>query len=389
MTGPVRPARRRAAMLGAGALALVLGVLVWSQTRPVQAGAGAVAAPAVPVATALAKRRDLDLWLQAIGTVTPINVVAMKTRVGGQLQRVDFVEGQTVRQGDLLAQLDPRPYRALLAQAEATAAKDQALAASGRVEQARAAKLASLGAGATQLADTLKAQRDAADATVAADQALVDTARLNLDFTAIRAPIDGRVGLRAVDPGSIVQAGDPTGLVTITQMAPIAVLFSLPQTDLSDILAGQAVAPLPVVVHDTRATRRLATGTLVFVDSKVDQATGQIRLKAAFRNADRALWPGELVTARLKLRTVRQAVTVPETAVLTGQDGPYVYVADASSRAEVRAVRLGPAADGVVVVSSGVAAGETVVTAGQSRLVAGTPISAQPQAGPAPQAAPP
>ena len=382
MTGPVPPARRRAAMLGAGALALVLGVLVWSQTRPVQAGAGAVATPAVPVATALATRRDLDLWLQAIGTVTPINVVAMKTRVGGQLQRVDFVEGQAVRQGDLLAQIDPRPYRALLAQAEATAAKDQALAASGRVEQARAAKLASLGAGATQLADTLKAQRDAADATVAADQALVDTARLNLDFTAIRAPIDGRVGLRAVDPGSIVQAGDPTGLVTITQMAPIAVLFSLPQTDLSDILAGQAVAPLPVVVHDTRATRRLAAGTLVFVDSQVDQATGQIRLKAAFRNADRALWPGELVTARLKLRTVRQAVTVPETAVLTGQDGPYVYVADAGSRAEVRAVRLGPAADGVVVVGSGVAAGETVVTAGQSRLVAGSPISAQTQAAP-------
>jgi multidrug efflux system membrane fusion protein len=293
-------------LLGAGVALYRLAVPGHGQEH----GTGAPAA--IPITADLATTRDMPIWLSGIGSVQPINVVTVKVRVDGQLDRAAFTEGQDVHAGDVLAQIDPRPFQAQLNQALANQAKDKAQLANARLDLGRASKLATLGAGTSQNADTLKAQVAETDATVQADQAMVDTARLNLGFCTVTSPLTGRVGMRLVDPGAIVHASDPNGLVTVTQMQPIAVLFSLPQDDLAEILAGQARAEMPVAVETRDGGRHLADGRLVFIDSQVDPANGQVRLKANFANTDRSLWPGTFVTARVKVHTDRAATVVPD-----------------------------------------------------------------------------
>jgi multidrug efflux system membrane fusion protein len=332
------------------------------------------AAP-VPVDAGPVTTRDMPIWLSGIGSVQPINMVTVKVRVDGQLDRVQFTEGQDVHASDVLAQIDPRPFQAQLDQALANRAKDQAQLTNARLDLGRASKLAIMGAGTAQNADTLKAQVAQLEATVQADQAMVDTARLNLEFCTVSSPLTGRVGMRLVDPGAIVHASDPNGLVTVTQMQPIAVLFELPQDDLPAILAGQSNGDLPVALEARDSSRHLADGSLVFIDSQVDQANGQVRLKANFANADRSLWPGEFVTARVRVRTDHSATVLPDRAVQRGENGPYVYVVQQDHTVVVRPVEPGSSVDGFTEILSGVAPRETVVFDGQSRLAPGVTVA--------------
>jgi multidrug efflux system membrane fusion protein len=374
-TRPVRLGLTTALALGLIAASVAVAVLFLHRGRAAPAVA---AAPAVPVTAGPVAVRDLPIWFSGIGSVTPLNVVNVKVRVDGQLERVAFTEGQEVRAGDLLAQIDPRPFAAQLKQAQANLAKDRAQLANARVDFARFTKLASMGAAPSQNVDTLKAQVAALEATVDADEAMIDSARLQLGFTTITSPLDGRVGLRLLDPGSIVHATDANGLVTVTQMQPIAVIFTLPQDDLPDLLAASSVGKVTVDAYTRDGTRDLAQGELVFIDSQVDPANGQIKLKALFQNPDRALWPGEFVTARVLVRTEPNVTVVPARAVLRGQTGTFVYAVKPDSTVEVRPVTTGVSVDGVTAIVSGLTAGEAVVVSGQARLVEGAKVDAQP-----------
>jgi multidrug efflux system membrane fusion protein len=339
---------------------------------------GASTPAAIPITAGVATTRDMPISLSGIGSVQPINVVTVKVRVDGRLDRVAFTEGQDVQAGEVLAQIDPRPFRAQLNQALANQAKDEAQLANARLDLGRASKLATLGAGTSQNADTLKAQVAELEATVQADEAMVETARLNLGFCTVTSPLTGRVGMRLVDPGAIVHASDQNGLVAVTQMQPISVLFSLPQDDLAEVLAGQARGELPVAVDARDGGRHLADGKLVFIDSQVDPANGQVRLKANFANADRSLWPGTFVTARVKVRTDHAATVVPDRAVLRGENGSYVYVVGADHTVAVHEVKPGPSTDGLTEILSGVQPGENVVLDGQSRLAPGGKVDVGP-----------
>lgn len=376
---PAVPApRSRVPRLTRLMIALALGVgaigIVWSLTLPVPKPA---APGAVPVNVGMATRRDLPIWLSAVGTVQPLNTVDVKVRVDGQLQRVAFTEGQEIHAGALLAQIDARPFQAQLRQVEANRQKDQALLDNTRVDVARYSKLAEVGAATTQNLDTSKAQLAAQQAALAADLAQVEAARLQLGYVTIAAPISGRAGMRTVDVGAMVHASDATGLVTITQMQPITVLFSLPQDALSDILNEQGKSALPVTIDSRNGGRTLAQGRLVFIDSQVDQSNGQIRLKAAFGNENRALWPGQLTTARLLLRTERDVTVVPSRAIGSGQNGNYVYVVKPDQTVSVRAVATGTSVAGFTEIKAGLQPQEQIVFDGQSRLGEGTRIKAQ------------
>jgi multidrug efflux system membrane fusion protein len=347
---------------------------------PAVAAKGAHTA-SVPVVVGTATTRDLPVALNGIGTVQPLSVVEVKVRVDGQLDKVAFTEGQEVRAGEILAQIDPRPYQAQLAQAEATRAKDLAQLANAKADVERYAALIDTGGVSIQIMDAAKAQVQALEATVRANQAAVDTAKLQVEFTRLVSPMDGRVGLRLVNAGSIVHATDATGIVTVTQMHPISVIFSLPQDELPDILASASKGKLPVIAYTRDGSRSLAEGELSVVDSQVDSATGQVRLRAIFANTSRTLWPGSLVSARLLVRTEHAAVVIPTRAVMRGQSGEYTYVVKADKTVEMRPVTIGQSVDGFTAVLSGLALGETVVFDGQARIAPGTHVEAKKEAG--------
>lgn len=331
--------------------------------------------PAIPAVLGRVGTRDMPIWLTGIGSVTPINVVDVKARVDGMLVRVDFREGEEVPAGRLLALIDPRPYAALLAQARATRAKDAAQLVNANQEVTRTTTLAQAGAGTKQAADAAVATAAALRATVAADDAVIRQAALNLRFCRIEAPIAGRVGIRQVNPGSIVHASDTTGLVTVTQMAPISILFALPQDALPAILDGQRKAPLPVAAYSRDGSTHLVDGSLTFVGSAVDPTTGQFQLRANFVNAARTLWPGEFVSARALARTDRAAVVVPDQAVQTSEQGRFVYVVGSDRKVAMRSVRAGPSVNGFTEILSGLRPGETIVISGQSRLSPGSLVT--------------
>jgi multidrug efflux system membrane fusion protein len=368
------------------ALLIVLGgaaILYWIASPTSSPRATAAGPAAVPVVAGSASVRDMPIWLSGVGTVTPLNVVDVKVRVDGQLQSVAFNEGEQVKAGQALAQIDPRPYQATLAQAEANRQKDLAQLANARLEVTRAGKLASAGAGTSQNLDAMRAQAAALEATIAADAAAIDAARLNLEFTRVVSPLAGRVGLRQVDPGSIVHATDAVGLVKVTQMAPISVLFSLPQDELAALTDPQRGTKLPVAADTRDGAKHIADGRLVFIDSTVDQATGQIQLKAVFDNADSALWPGEFVSARVLVRTDQAATVVPSQAVLMGESGPYVYLLKPDDTVAAQSVMVGPSVDGDTEIRSGLASGQAIVLDGQSRLRPGSHVTVTPNPAPA------
>ncbi|WP_321837807.1 efflux RND transporter periplasmic adaptor subunit [Pseudomonas kulmbachensis] len=371
--------RRRVMFAGGVVLSLtaVIGGFQW--TRQAHAEPVKVDAGAVPVQMTQVSRQDLPVWISAIGNVQPLNSVNVRVRVDGELQKVLFNEGQTVTAGSLLAVIDPRVYQAQVAQAQALVAKDQAQLANLKVNLDRAGKLAAAKAGPTQDVDTYRAQLAAQQATLQADQAGLDVARLQLEFTQVKAPLTGRTGQRLLDVGAIAHGAEATGLVTITQMNPISVAFAVSQDELAEILEENAKGALQVVAMTRDGQQDIARGHLSFIDSQVTAASGQIQLKAQFDNGAAKLWPGELVSARLLVQTHKDVAVVPADAVQLGRQGNFVYVVDADQRVQPRLVDAATVVDGKQWIRQGLTAGETVVVQGQSRVAPGlkvTPVKA-------------
>jgi multidrug efflux system membrane fusion protein len=328
---------------------------------------------AVPVRVGTVQQKAVPVQIRNIGTVQPFTAVAVKALVSGEILQVHFREGQSVRKGDALFSIDPRPYEAALAQAEAALARDRAMWTNADTDVKRYEDLVKKDYVTRQQYDSVKAQAEATQATVHADQAAVERARLDLSYCSIRAPIDGRTGSVMVQVGNVVKPNDLT-LVTINQVAPIYVTVGVPERDLLQIRQRQAQGRLAVTAEDSATGKALATGDLTFIDNAVDRTTGTILLKATFANADNALWPGEYVNAVLTLATEKNAIVAPPGAVQSGQQGSFVYVVKADNTVESRPVTPGRLiADGTVI-QSGLSAGDRVVTDGQLRLQPGSKV---------------
>jgi multidrug efflux system membrane fusion protein len=347
-----------------------------------------VSARATPVSAVAAKAADLPVRLAALGTVTARNTVTVRTRVDGQLMRVFFNEGDKVKAGQLLAQIDPRPFEVALEQAEAQMARDRAQLDSAKVDLERYRGLLAIDSIARQQVDSQAALVRQLEATVAADKAAVDSARLQLSYTRIAAPAAGRVGLRQVDPGNQVHAADANGLVVVTEVEPISVVFPLPQDNVPVVMARlRSGAALPVDAFDSGGRTRLASGRLVAVDNLIDPTTGTLKMKAEFDNKDGALFPNQFVNARLRVDTLKDAIVVPTSSIQRGAPGTYVYVVKDDSTVTVRAVKLGPADGETTSIADGLAVGERVVSDGADKLREGARVqlidrSAQPAAEP-------
>jgi len=370
-------------------LSLYLGVVL----SIALAGRGAMAAdpapsaappPGVPVSVAKATKGDVPVLMTGIGTVQALNSVLVRARVDGTLDSVAFIEGQEVKKGDLLAVIDPRPYQALLDQAIAKRATDQAQLANAQLDLQRYSNLVKSDFASRQQMDTQAAMVRQLTATLQGDEAMIEAAALNVSFTHITSPLDGRVGLRLVDPGNLVHASDAGGLVTIAQVHPIAVVFTLPEEDLPAISDAMAKGTLPVFAFVAGKSSKLADGTLLTPDNAIDTSTGTIRLKAVFPNADNRLWPGQFVDSRLQVAVRHDAVSVPVAAVQRGQDGLFVYVLKPDQTVNLQVVQEAFEQDGNAVITQGLQGDETVVINGQSRLTSGTRVAvnaAQPGSG--------
>ena len=342
----------------------------------------------IPVVAGAVRTSDVPIYLDGLGTVQASAMVTIHTQVDGTLLEVRFREGQDVRTGDVLAKIDPRLFQAALDQAAAKKAQDQANLANARIDLARYQKLATNAYTSAQQADTQKATVAQLEAQVAQDQAQIDTARTNLSYTTIASPVDGRTGIRQVDAGNIVHANDSNGIVVVTTLKPISVVFTLPQQSLAAVNAAMADgAPQVLALPQGDAGRVIDRGTLEVLDNQVDQSTGTIKLKATFPNANLQLWPGAFVTVRLKVDEKRDAVVVPPVAVQRGPSGPYVYVVQSDMTVLRRAIQVGHEDQNASIVTAGLTPGERIVVDGASRLSDHTKITILPPAGE--QAAPP
>jgi membrane fusion protein, multidrug efflux system len=334
------------------------------------------AAPSIPVAVATVSRADVPVRLSALGAVTAFNTVTVRPRVDGQLMRVAFHEGQFVKQGDLLAQIDPRPFQVQLEQAEGQLSRDQAQLANARVDLTRYQTLWGQDSIARQNVDAQQSTVKQLEAALKVDQGAVDNARLNLTYSRITAPLSGRVGLRLVDVGNVVTASATTGIVVITQVEPIAVVFTLPEDALPTVLPHiREGMKLPVDAFNRAGDTRLASGTVLTVDNQIDQSTGTVRLKAVFDNRDHALWPGQSVSTRLLVATLKDATVIPDDAVQHGPNGLYAYLVNRENKAELRKIKVTRSIDGRSVVDEGLAPGEQVITAGQFKVQPGTLVT--------------
>jgi len=374
---------RKGAIAAITALAILVAAglpWVFEPSNPAAAQTPPAGGPGIPVTAGTVAAADVPVFLQAIGTVQASNMVTIKTRVDGQLMRVDFTEGQEVKAGDPLVQIDPRPYQAQLEQAQAAKAKDEATLASAQADLDRYSKLVGSGYQTRQSYDQQKALVAQTQAALKGDQAQIDVAQLNLAYCDIRSPIDGRLGARLVDIGNMVHASDAVGLVTIAQLQPIFVSFTVAQENAHKIRERQANAPLEVIAYGDDSKTMLATGKLTLIDNAIDQPTGTIHMKASFPNQDERLWPGEFVNVRLILSTRRGVPTVPAQTVQNGATGQYVYVIKEDSTVERRDVEVAAVQDGIAVVSKGLAPGEHVVVDGQYRLTNGARVKAEPGA---------
>jgi multidrug efflux system membrane fusion protein len=332
----------------------------------------------VPVVAEAAVRKNVPLQIRAIGNVEAYNTVSVRSQVSGEISEVYFREGQDVTQGRMLFRIDPRPFEAALRQAESTLARDRAQAQNARAEGRRYEALAAKGFVSQQEYDRVRTNADALDAVVQADEAAVENARVQLEYTVILSPIDGRTGAIAVQKGNVVKANDVV-LVTINQITPVYVTFSVPEQDLASIKRYQASGELHVDAVMPQAARPIA-GRLTFIDNKVNTQTGTILLKATFPNQDHALWPGQFVEVLLTLTTEKDRTVVPAPAVQTGQQGQYVYVVKEDGTAEMRPVTVSRTVDEQAVIEKGLQPGETVVTDGQLRLVPGAKVEIKPSA---------
>jgi multidrug efflux system membrane fusion protein len=344
-----------------------------TQAETAQKSAAPSRGAAVPVTIAPVVKADFPVYLTGLGTVQGFNTVVVRTRVDGQIDRIAFKEGQLVNQGDLLAQIDPRPFQAALDQAKAKKAQDEANLANANLDLQRYTKLGEFAT--RQQTDTQRSTVAQLTAQLAADDAAIANAQTQLDYTTVKAPISGVAGLRQVDQGNIVNASTQTGIVTIAQIEPIAVIFTAPEDQLPYINEAQSAQPLKVIALTTDGKKTLSDGTLSVVNNQVDTTSGTIRLKAVFDNKNHALWPGQSVSTRLLVKTLKDATVVPDDAIQHGADGLYVYAVNQDNKAELRKVRVGQSIDGRSVIDEGLSPGQQVITAGQYRVQPGALVS--------------
>jgi multidrug efflux system membrane fusion protein len=363
------------------------GYIFLQVTHRSKASATAAAEEGVPVITAVAQAQDVPLVVRGIGTVQAYNMVVIKTRVDGAIVKVSFSEGQDVKAGDPLFQIDPRPFQAALDQARAAKERNEAQLVSAQLDLYRDRTLSKEGYQSRQSFDEQTAVVRALKGLIASDEAAIVNARLNLDYADIRAPFDGRTGTRLVDIGNLVQAAQATSLVTITQVKPIFVNFTVPQNVNDQVRARQAVGPLAVIALGDDAKVELARGEVSVIDNQIDTATGTLRLKATFPNADQRLWPGQFVNVRLVLAERKGVTTVPQRTVMQGPGGYFAYIVKPGGTAERRTLELGGTQDGIAVVLRGIVAGETVAVEGQYRLTDGARVQVDPSSPAAPAAA--
>jgi len=334
--------------------------------------------PPVPVGVAAVKQSDFNVYLTGLGTVQAFNTVSLKTRIDGQIMQVNFREGQDVGAGDLLILIDPRPYQVALAQAQANLQKDEAQLTNAKAQYDRNKVLYEQGVIAKQDLDTLQASFGTYEGTIASDKAMIESAKLNLTYCRITSPINGRVGLRQVDPGNYVTASGNTPMLTITQLHPIALVFTLPEDQLQQVEQRlRQGGSLEVDAYSRDDATKLATGKLLTVNNQIDPTTGTVQLKAVFDNPDNALWPNQFVNAHLLLTTMKDAITAPASALQRGPDGTFTYVVDANNTVQMRPIDVQLTQGTTVVVAKGLQPGERVVTDGQEKLQAGMRVAPQ------------
>jgi membrane fusion protein, multidrug efflux system len=358
------------------AILVILASGAWWAARagsPKRDPAGRVTGP-VPVALATAERRDVPIYLTGLGTVTAFNTVTVKSRIDGQIVRVAFREGQDVRKGDLLVEIDPRSSQVQLEQAQANLVRDQAQLADARRNLDRFKDLQSDGIVAQQQLDSQRSTVQQLEAALRVDQAQIDSAHLQLAYCRITSPVDGRVGLRLVDVGNYVRSADQNGLLVVTQLEPIAVVFTLPEDSLQTVAAQLRLRPLSAEARSRDDQTKLATGTLLTIDNQIDTSTGTARLKALFDNKDRALWPNQFVNVRLLVEVRKGRTVVPAAAIQRGPDGNFAYLMKPDHTIEVRPVTVGVIQDGLAVADVGLRPGDMVVVDGQEKVQAGTRV---------------
>ena len=338
-----------------------------------QKSAAATRAAAVPVTIAPVEKADFPVYLTGLGTVQGFNTVVVRTRVDGQIDKIAFKEGQLVRQGDLLAQIDPRPYQATLDQAKAKKAQDEANLANANLDLQRYTKLGEFAT--RQQTDTQRSTVTQLTAQLAADDAAIFNAQTQVDYTTVKAPISGVAGLRQVDMGNIVNASTQTGIVTIAQIEPIAVIFTAPEDQLPFINEAQSTEPLKVIALTTDGKKTLSEGVLSVVNNQVDTTSGTIRLKAVFDNKTHALWPGQSVSTRLLVTTLKDATVVPDDAVQHGVDGLYAFAVNQDNKAELRKITVSKSIDGRSVIDQGLTPGQRVIVAGQYKVQPGSTVA--------------
>jgi multidrug efflux system membrane fusion protein len=385
---PLQPSRHflrmsstRAVMLGA-AMVIVL-VIAWRSHAASTAAANdhAGAHPVIRVDTAVAKRVDVPIYLAGLGTVQAYYTVTITARVDGQLQKIGFVEGETLKKGALIAQIDPRPYQAALDQALAVKAKDSAQLQSAQQDLQRYMVLAPQELTSKQTLDAQRALVAELQAQIKGDEATIENARTQLAYTTITAPIEGRTGIRLVDPGNNVHASDTTGIVVLTQVQPISFIFTLPEDELAAVSRALAAGPVAVAALSRDEKTEFDHGTLALIDNQIDQTTGTARLKATFPNTDNQLWPGEFINARVLVDTAHNALTIPSKAVQRGPDGVFTYVVKPDASVEARPLQIGAESGSLTLVAKGIKEGEIVVTSNQYRLQPGAQVRTGADAG--------
>jgi multidrug efflux system membrane fusion protein len=349
-----------------------------SQAPAAAANQRQASAASVPVIAAAVESRDVPVYLRGLGSVTAFNTVTVKSRVDGQILQVAFREGQFVKEGDLLVQIDPRPFQVALDQAQGQLAKDEAQLTSAKLDLARDQKLVQEGVFSQQQFDQQTAAVGQIEGAIQSDKAQIDNQKLQLTYCRITAPLSGRIGLRLADQGNIVHASDQTGLAVITQVQPIAVLFTIPEDSLPAVTRQMREGELRAEAYGRDDQTRLAVGKLLTIDNTIDQSTGTIRLKAQFENSDLQLWPNQFVNIRLLLSMKKGAIYVPTAAIQRGQQGTFVYVVKPDSHAEVRQVQVDFTEGNGTVISGGLAAGEQVVVDGQDKLQGNTKVELRP-----------
>jgi|SRR5580658_141164 multidrug efflux system membrane fusion protein len=395
---PIAPPAPKKGILSFGgiswliAILVILGVVVWIVVKPHDAAPprGRFAGQTVmPVAAAPARKGDMPVVLNELGAVTPLATVTVKTQIAGQLQQIGFKEGQMVKAGDFLAQIDPRPFQVALEQAEGTLAKDQALLANEKIDLARYQKLFKQDSVAEQTLATQVSLVAQQEGQVKTDQGVIDSDKLNITYCHIVAPVSGRVGLRQVDPGNYVQPTDANGIVLLTQLQPMTVEFTLPEDNLPDLMKQVKLgSELQVTAWDRSQTTKIALGKLATIDNTIDPTTGTVKMKAIFDNTDNELFPSQFVNAALQLDVLHDATLIPVSAIQRGAPGTFVYVVKEDKTVSVRPVTLGPQNSTDVSITKGLNLGELVVVDGADKLKEGAAVTV-PDAKPAPVGTPP